>query len=298
MSTVSYSQRVSASAARELQYAKLKRRKVSLGIQNRYDATDAGKLELRRRIAQEHNDSFREKLERRLARAEGTVLSVSRKGLLTHEDKKRASQVLTEASESADWGGIERRSKEDVRIGGALIDKSAEWMESMTAEEVEVVSWLTSNGSHVLNDHAKGRENCIWGHSTYSPEHLDRQVELLNSAVSKAPELNEPVTIYRGVNIENASQLFPVGEEVRDEVPKSYTLSPKTAQNFTHYGDEVVLKLSTKKLASPAAVSAWGSGEYEVFSDPLTAYEVVSVSKKPGRYGGELSVVELRKKPD
>lgn len=294
---IPHSQKVSAAVARTFQ--RMRARGIHLGesYQHVYDATDVGKRDLQRRIKQEKYEDSKKEYQERLQAAQEYEIDENELSFLTEEDKKKSSEVLIESSKNVDWHSFKRHEEDGIKISEALIDKSSEWVEKLSPEEADAVSWVTSNGSSILSAHARGKEDEIWGHDVYSKEHLDKQSELLRSAFDKAPELDEPVTIYRGVNIEKASTLYKVGDEFRTSVPKSFSMSHKTAFNFTDIDDEVVLKVSTKKLASPVAVSAWGTSEQEVFSNPNASYEIAKISQEPlGKNRRNITVVEMVEK--
>lgn len=298
---IPYSQRVSAAVARSFQRDDSFKKK---NTQSEYDATDIGKLELQRRIAQEDTPEFKQEYIDRLDSAQSHTVNTEGLNLLTEKEKSEASKVLVDSSKNVDWRKLERGSDEASVVNTALVDKSAEWIERLSPEEAEAVSWMTSNGSDVLSAHERKEDHYIWGHEIYSKEHLDKQTSLLSSAFEKAPELDELIAIYRGVNVKNASSLFSVGDEISGRVPKSFSLSSRVAGRFTDGQDEVILKVETKKVASPAAVSAWGASEQEIFSDPNAIYEIVSMSKESfevKRIGGsaytrEQTIVELVEK--
>lgn len=77
------------------------------------------------------------------------------------------------------------------------MDASEQWTNNLTPEEVEAVSWGTSNGSAVMRTHLEGKEHEIWGHDVYSEEHLNKISTALDRAMDKAPRLDEPSETIR-----------------------------------------------------------------------------------------------------
>lgn len=134
-----------------------------------------------------------------------------------------------------------------------------------------------------------GKEHDIWGYDTYPAKHLDRTKELLDGAMDKAPRLDEPINMYRGLNtetfgewhnvtVEEVQEMFPPGSDYSPPFPESATLHPKIAYGFSQPG--VVMQIESKTLASPVNVGAWGTSEMEVLINHRKKYKIKDVSKQ------------------
>ena len=149
-------------------------------------------------------------------------------------------------------------------------------MSSLTPQEIEAVSWLTSNGSSVLHHHLNGEAHPIWGPNVYTPAHIEKTLKHFRSAMAKAPELDEPVIIYRGTTGDFAKW------ETLDR-PASASLSGDSAKGFAGRNSdgtasddtEVLLEIKTHKLPVVAGMSAWGVSELEILA-PLGKYRKVA----------------------
>lgn len=228
-----------------------------------YDSTPAGALWLERKKSERHGATNPEVVER-----ERNLQLLSE---VTEEHDLTLPEVSTDVFQQ-EFHGEEpvtfARSGESEAQKETLALASATWMANLTPEEIEAVSWLTSNGSSVVNQHLAGQEPEIWGYDVYSREHIDRQVELFRSAMAKAPELEEPVIIYRGTTADNLylDQL---------DAPASSSVAGSVATGFTNgEGERVLLEIKTKKLPAVVGMSVWGVRELEVLA-PLGRYSKV-----------------------
>lgn len=213
-----------------------------------------------------------------------------------------------------------------------LVERSHEWMQKLTPEEQEAVSWLTSNGFGLMqhsfgfpNNHAgsyfKGLvdEQKIWDKHPHDFDAAEAEVEaekkriadeyreIVMKALSKAPKLDEPVVIARGTSLEEVKEIIGYAKDSKDyktlmdqieaglyngktadensriaKIPQSAAVRAKTVYNFANQlwdreateDREVVLAIKGRTFASPVNVGAWGTGEYEVYTNPLSTYKI------------------------
>lgn len=296
--------------------------------QDDYDATPAGILELQRRVMGEGYDrGEKDRLALGILRRKEALqkIGIEDKGDYgDHQDSRLVEEEHEKAvqREFLAANRVRRAVPHDgEQVTQALVEGSAAWTAHLTPEELESVSWMTSNGFTVMRHHLDGREDPIWGYDTYSREMIDLNIAHVISAISKAPRLKKPVVIYRGIKgvhiFDDADKSaatttrrptdfgevvskFPVGSTVDlGPLPQSATLNPRTAVSFS---DEVVLEIKTRTFASPANVSAWNTTEYEVFADPTRKYRVKAVKQNvPYETRGEnakITVVQLEEIDD
>lgn len=270
--------------------------------QDDYDATPAGILELQRRTKGKR-PSPREvdRLALGILRRKEALAKIGMKDqgdYGTHDDRLQEDKHERVIQREFQDGTVTRAPvpHDAEHVVEALVQGSAAWIKKLSPEEIEAVSWMTSNGFAVMRTHADGREHPTWGHDVYSPEMLDENIKHVISAITKAPRLKEPVVIYRGIKevhiVDDAEKdsvtsgfkeidtqvvkdRFPVGSTVNlGPLPASATLNPQTALKFS---SDVVLEIKTRTFASPVNVSAWSTTEYETFVDPTRKYRVVAV---------------------
>lgn len=152
----------------------------------------------------------------------------------------------------------------------------------------------------------------------------------LRSAVIKAPKLEEPIKTYRGIKLQEFNQMFEHtdsksnkelaskllnGDLTGQKLPKvdkfgnttklshapvSATANPQRSINYSesNYEDRdnsfaPVLEIEAKTMASPVAVSAWGSGEAEVYTNHTSDYEIIGARMDSSK-SKKIFVVQLR----
>lgn len=161
-----------------------------------------------------------------------------------------------------------------------IIRLSQQWVEVLTPEEQEAVAWVTRNGSRVIGDYVRGGENAIWGFKDYSPEYLEKQNALLASATKKAPKLDTPLVLYRGVKEDNEgadfSTKWEVGKTEEVNFPRCTSLNPSTAAMHHEYDQPVIYEFEVKTVCPTACLSAWRAIELE-FLIPYKKFECVSI---------------------
>jgi len=143
---------------------------------------------------------------------------------------------------------------------------SATWMSNLTAKEIDTINWITGHGSGILNKHMNNEEHAL-AHQ-YDKKFLDEKEQLFKSAMSKAPELDEPIVFYRGTKYKHA-----IKDELSGIASSSY--GNNIALNFANNKpNAVVLEIKTKKVPSVVAMSEWGMSELEIFA-PLGKYKQI-----------------------
>lgn len=137
---------------------------------------------------------------------------------------------------------------------------SVGWMSSLTPDEIQTINWMSSDGAHNLGEYIRNGydpSNGLMGR--YSERYLAEQEKLFRSAMAKAPELDEPVVIYRGthqVDFESVNS------------PQSCSGSEAVAFGF---GPREIVEIKTKKMPALMAMSQYSS-EMEVLA-PLGEYK-------------------------
>jgi hypothetical protein len=148
-----------------------------------------------------------------------------------------------------------------------LVYLSAVWISNLSPEEIDAVSFMTSNGTSVMRQHLGGQEPAIWGYDQYPEKWLDRQYEYFLSAMDKAPVIDEAIILYRGT----ANEYI----DLNVQLPRSTSADSTTAESFIrnlHLNSAVIWEIRTNKIASAMCMSAWGATEMEILA-PLGDYE-------------------------
>lgn len=260
--------------------------------QVQYDMTPAGLLELERRVGVRNpHDKDLERLElARVRRAEALKsigINSEQGDMNTHKDgiKNPSIEAFREHQDASvmRMGWSRRDTDQEGRARGARVRKaldiaSSKWMQRITPAQMESISWITSNGSMVVNGHLAGNPVNIWGEDAYTPATIEDAIANTDSAMDAAPRLKEPVIAYRGIkpDIADAYRSVQPGEAISFPMHASASLDPTTASGFTSDGS-VVIEAKTRKIASTTAVSAWGSSESEILLDRRTQWKVVNV---------------------
>ena len=103
---------------------------------------------------------------------------------------------------------------------------------------------------------------------TYRGTTLDEIKEIVNlDSNSSDEELIDKLNngVYNGVDINNNSRI--------NNIPVSSSISPSRAERF---GDDVIIVIKRKTMTSPVNVSAWGTSELEVLTNPQSQYVIHS----------------------
>ena len=238
-----------------------------------YDSTSAGKLWLdRKRSENQRGSGPRSEYVRRSAAVE-TFLQNNESEKLSITIPQEPGDVLdTEFTTDEPLEFTDKRHSKKQKVKVASI--SAAWVTRLSPEEIEAVSWMTSNGTMVAHEDLSGTERTAFSENVYSKRHVAEQIELFRSAMSKAPELDEPVVIYRGTTTGSIDYLD--AETIALDRPASASVSGSVAIGFNNgEGENVILEIKTRKVASVAGMSAWGTSELEVLA-PLGKYRKVN----------------------
>lgn len=259
-----------------------------------YDSTEAGQLELERR---KRPGPYDDEVNPEYATRQKAVEALRASGFL--DTLPLELPELDDLEVPRDFSSREPLAFPERPLGPDprktfLALTSASWMAKLSPEEVEAVAWVTSNGASILNSHANGIEHKIWGYEVYPAAHLDKTIASFRSAMEKAPELDEAIVIYRGTSSERATLS-------KLSLPASSTLSGSRAKSF--FGSylenneghvPVLMEIKTAKVASVAAMGAWGASEHEVLA-PLGAYRKVDEfdairGQEGSRFGGRAAL--------
>lgn len=138
-------------------------------------------------------------------------------------------------------------------------------------------------------------------------------LDVVLDAMKQAPQFAEETVIARGTSINELKDILGVedtknSKELFDKleagdfngrkaskssrlskIPLSATASPRTAIGFgkmlwdreVNEDREVLIAIKARTSASPVNVSAWGSAEFEVLTNPHSTYEVVGGRRSP-----------------
>lgn len=266
----------------------------------------------------------------------------------------RSNSLTFEDISRRDEFGAWKKARENQTITGTfLLSKSYEWMKNLSTQEQEAIAFTTSNGFSAIEGslHDELTEQT---HRTLSPffeeeideimdnepdynEAIRKEKEFLKkkadeitahvqSAIKKAPVLDEPISVYRGTDGTELRRILGVSADTdfdelterlnnnefegkllsemshMTKVPKSATVIPTRATSFTGSDKEmrdVVLKIQQKSMASPTMVSAWGVAEGEIFTNPNSNYRIQKVQDR-SQYKGldeDTVVLELVEEP-
>lgn len=329
--------RCSSYAARILTEAKIRARNEPQSIEARealdaaqleYDATPAGMRELERRISQ-YKGTAKTEYELRLAlgkakRAERLLLIKAKdRGDIKHKNKTSADIMFSDSfhcfAEDHDNEPLIKHDSEEMK---QLVADSHNWISKLNDEEIEAVSWYTSNGSTVINKHLTGNleefyladyredetaEEFDAREAEAAQKHLDylnTTVKDLDSALSKGKR-QTPIKVYRGVSADvmkaegymfkdtdqYVADKFPVGGTFISPVFMSSSLEHKRGAGFETSG--VLLEVLGKTVGPVSNVSAWGVTEKEYVLPRNLAYKVRAVKTVKDKHGDDLFVVQL-----
>jgi hypothetical protein len=330
--------RCSSYAARVLTEAKIRARTEPGSIEAReavdaaqleYDATPAGMRELKRRIAQ-YQGTAKTEYELRLALGEAKrderllLIKAKDRGDINHQ-KSQPQDIMFPASfhQFCDGDYAEEKlighDSEEIK---QLVADSHQWISKLNDEEIEAVSWYTSNGSTVINKHLTGNSDEFYLRDYIEDEtaeefdereakaaqehlnYLNTTVKDLDSALAKGKRQTF-IKVYRGVSGDvmraegygsrdtdkYVAERFTVGGTFISPVFMSSSLEYKRGAGFETSG--VVLEVLGKTVGPVSNVSAWGVAEKEYVLPRNTAYKVKAVKTVPDQHGDNRFIIQL-----
>lgn len=237
-----------------------------------YYSSPQGQLELRRRLNSKYNKQYLEIQE--------TIASYDEKDKprFKFDEEKIASLVAQGEQDlkslTADPASyLDDRSLETDAVRHYLVEESDKWMRTLSTEQQEAISWLTSNGFGMVQ-HAIGVKNDNAGSFLFkgivdrdaiADKHYpdfdagDKAVEeaqnrysraylkTVRSAFKNAPTFKEPVTITRGTSL----------HEVRDLVggSSSFTELMDKVERGEFNGSSINSNSRMKKIPLSSSVS-------------------------------------------
>jgi hypothetical protein len=277
-----------------------------------FDATPAGKRQLQRQIRDSEGrmlDAYRLRLERGVALRKAQLVAINSedKGDVVHE----AFAAPTSAPSYSHWvkqfpaDNDERPAlkNSDPKITDMLAE-SREWLNSLTVDEIEAVSWYTGTGSLPINTYvATGSKTSI---RTYNKSILEKTRSRLDSAFRKVKR-EEPIMVYRGIAEETYYGLtgdveldvardkilethFQEGSTFSSPTYMSATIDPKAAQQFGHSG--IMLEILSKKAVPVSIISLFDVKEREMVIPRNQKYKVHRVIRDTGVHKGD-TIVQL-----
>ena len=274
--------------------------------QKDYDMTPAGMLELRRRVKSYANNpkackEYKDRLE------EAQMMRKAKLAAIKTEDN---GDIFHKIQGSEVYGVIDFPEEEEDRKQiletdpsvTKMIKESAKWMSINTPEEIEALSWLTSNGSSVVNTYLYTGSTKT-GPWTTDEGHIKNTIKNLDTAIAKFRRRN-PIIVYRGITLrdnegeeiydtDEATQKFTVGETYTSKPYASSSLDPMTACSFSK--SEILFEIKTKKAAPIINVSAWDLTEKEFILPRNQEYKIVNIIRN-ATIGGdktETTIVQL-----
>lgn len=293
-----------------------------------YDATPAGMRELERRISQ-YQGNAKTEYEMRLdlgkaKRAERLLLIKAKdRGDLAHEPKKSSDIMFSDSFHRfSDYYDNEPLIAHDSKVMNSVVADSHQWITKLNDEEIEAVSWYTSNGSIVINKHLTDNSDPFYLRDYHDDEtdeefdareakaeqahleNLNTTVKNIDSALAKGKR-STPIKVYRGVSMDvtkaegysskdtdqYVADRFPVGGTFISPVFMSSSLEYKKGAGFESSG--VLLEIMSKTVGPVSNVSAWGVTEKEYVLPRNLAYKVRAVKKVKDKHGDDLFVVQL-----
>ena len=225
---------------------------------------------------------------------------------MAEESSKWLSRLTPEQQEAISW-----HTSNGFAVGQHAIGVEVEYVETVfrgfvdepekdysTLDEDEWDMYSTDED----DNYEAAREKLEKSRLAYSTAYL----ATVNSALKLAPKLPEPVVIMRGTSLGELAELIErtdtddakslmdsieagefTGKAVPDDsrlkkLPLSASANPRIAAGFgfSSKGREfnedrsVVLAIKGRSFASPVNVSAWGTGEYEVLTNPNSNYKI------------------------
>lgn len=293
-----------------------------------YDATPAGMRELERRIAQ-YKGNPRTDYELRLAlgkakRAERLLLIKAKdRGDIKHKNQASTDIMFSDSFHRfADNHDNEPRIENNGEEIKQVIADSHQWIEKLNDKEIEAVSWYTSNGSTVINQHLTGNSPEFYLDDYLDNEtakefdereakaeqahidYLNTTVKDLDGALAKGKRQTH-IKVYRGVaakiveaegykfeNIDKyVADKFPVGGTFISPVFMSSSLEHKLGKRFET--SCVLFEVMAKTVGPVSNVSAWGANEKEYILPRNLAYKVRAVKTATDEYGIKRYTIQL-----
>ncbi len=296
-----------------------------------YYSSPQGKLELERRKKSAHNNTY--------ANIEDQINSFEEKPVIELDEQQiasLASKGKEELDEVAKMKISDALSKENVytpNVRHYLAEQSHKWLKTLSTEQQEAVSWLTSNGGslilYAIGEGKPGSEYLVFKNivdeDAIYDKHFNYEVaeaeikatkdkiaadylKKATDAFKNAPKFDKPLLVGRGTSLNEVKDLLgkashgktlttmmneiekgnlngvSVNSESRmRKIPLSASASLPRAGGFGNVlwdeddrGEErdVVVVIKAKSATSPINVSAWGSSEYEVLTNPHSDYKI------------------------
>lgn len=296
-----------------------------------YDATPAGMKELERRIKQGKGRKSQYELEYELRLQLGQAKRAERLSLIKVKDRgdiKHKKQAVEETMFPDNFHRFAENydNEPEIRMDSAeitkLIEDSSRFTDKLNHDEMEALSWYTSNGSSIINKHLTGNSEPFYLNDYIDDEtndefdareaaagkahieHLNTTAEHLDTALEKSKR-ETFLKVYRGVSsdvmkaegfkrgttAEYIETKFPVGGTFKSPVFMSSSLEYKRGKGFETSG--VVMEVLGKTVAPVANVSAWGATEKEYVLPRNIAYTVKAVKTIKNEFDEELYVIQL-----
>jgi len=176
-----------------------------------------------------------------------------------------------------------------------------------TAEETRMPRGFVDEDA-IYETHGQDYEGAERAIAEAKMELAQRNLSTVLRAFDRAPKLNEPKIIARGTSSRELHGILGIPEnpegqrELLDSIeagdwagkpvapdasmrklPQSATLSSSVARSFSKStwdkkntdDRDILIAIRSKTMASPANVSAWGTGEVEVYTNPTSDYRIL-----------------------
>lgn len=278
--------------------------------QKEYNATPAGIRELTRKVndpaCSYHHDLYQTQLNLGIAlrKAQFAELKTEDVGDVKHmflEERKETYLATKFPEDNASRLGVTHFNPQ-VEV---MIKESEQWINELTSEEIETISWFTSNGANAINGYISTGESET-EKVRYSKKILKEAIAKLDSSLAKF-ERKQPIVVYRGLGIESVGsdeflvnpnrksinnirkkvveQKFKEGTIFSTPVFMSTSIDSIKAHSFA--GTGITLEILTRKAAPLVNVSAWDVTEKEMIIPREQQYKVHKVIKNPV-FGGQL----------
>lgn len=204
-----------------------------------------------------------------------------------------------------------------------LLEDCNHFTDKLDSQEIEALSWYTSNGSSVLNMHLTNTSPEFYLHDYIDGEtdeefearekqaeaehiaHLNTTVAHLDEALHKGRR-ETPLKLYRGVsgdvmvasgykedgdNAKYVADKFPIGGTFTSDVFMSATMDRSVSENFGTSG--ITLEVLGKTVAPVSNVSAWGVAEREYILPRNLTYTVKNVIQTKDQWDDDVYVIQL-----
>lgn len=233
------------------------------GVELYYYSTETGQRELARRGRSRYDKKRIDEVKEAIDSLKGKrIQEITDEHRKEYNDRADRGQSLVEKGEFFD------RSNQDIRA--YVTRESLKQLKTLSADEVEVVSHYTSNGSFIARKEGLGEEG-----------EQERIVNTMKKVFQKIEPREDIPKIYRGTSYKYIPENPQVGDTFKaanDGLPVCSALSEDVASSFDK-GIMLEMNVKKAKMIIPGAVSAWGAYEQEVLLDGNAEFQIKEIKQ-------------------